>query len=127
MTLLEQVVASSKRKRPRTIRMYLHAVESFLDFAGKDPGCWNGAAVEAWRDALVKSDLAATTINGRLSGLKFATKRLEALGLGANFARAAEYLPTMSEKKRFAPPFEVGPKLVPRAAPARQQLSATAR
>ena len=112
LTPLEHVVATSTRKRPRTIRMYRAAVRGFLSYIGRDPSQYTGAAVEAWRDALVKSGLAPQTVNGRLSGVKFASKRLEALGLGVDFARAAEFLPVIFEKKRFAPKFEVGRQLV---------------
>lgn len=110
VSVLEHVVASSTRKRPRTIDAYLHAVKSYLGYV-RD-AAFTGASVEAWRDAMALSGLAPVTVNARLAGLKFASRRYEALGFGPDFARAAEPVQVVWQKKRFAPRFEVGQRLV---------------
>lgn len=112
VTVLEHVVSSSTKKRPGTVKVYLRAVRSFVEFAGTDPAGWSGSAVEGWRDAMQGHETAAVTINSRLAAVKFASKRFESLGHGPDFARAAEFLPVVHEKKRYAPSFEAGQRLV---------------
>lgn len=105
MTVLEQAVASNKRKRPRTIANYLRAVRSFQAFAGKSLRGWTGAQVEAWRDSLTRQGLAPQSVNNFLCGLRFAVKRAEELGtLEKNFARGADFLYAVKDKKRYARP-----------------------
>lgn len=112
MTLLEHVVETSTKKRPGTRAQYLRAIRAFLDFAGRDQARWTGAAVERWRDALLAHGRSPRTINCKLAALKFASKRLEALDLGRDFAKGVEFLPVVIEKKRFAPAIDRGKQLV---------------
>ena len=116
MTLLEHVVVTSTKKRPGTRTVYQANVCAFVDFVGAGNSTVHvhltGSDVERWRDALVTRGLSARTINGKLAAIKFASKRLEALGHGRDFAKAVEFLPVVVEKKRFAPTIERGRRLV---------------
>jgi len=116
VTLLEQVVEASTKKRPGTKNVYQANVRMFLGFVGAAHDTlrvdFSGAEVERWRDALLTSGLAPRTINVKLAAIKFASKRLEALGHGRDFAKAVEFLPVVAEKKRFAPTIERGRRLV---------------
>lgn len=105
MTILEQVVETSTRKRPSTRRAYRRSVQLFEEFAVANASAvYTGAAVERWRDALLAQGLSPRTVNVKLAAMKFATKRYEALGHGVDFARAVEFLSVTKIKKRFARP-----------------------
>jgi len=105
MTLLEQVIETSTRKRPSTKKAYRRSVRLFEEFASRSTNAVHtGAAVERWRDALLAQGLSPRTVNVKLAAMKFATKRFEALGHGVDFARAVEFLPVTKIKKRFARP-----------------------
>lgn len=107
MTILEQVVESSIRKRPSTRRAYRRSVQLFEEFAHRNTNAGmalTGAAVERWRDAMLASGLSARTVNTNIAAIKFAARRYEALGHGVDFARAVEFLPVIKIKKRFARP-----------------------
>jgi integrase len=116
VTLLEHVVATSTKKRPGTRSVYQANVRAFLDFVGVTHNTlhtdFTGADVERWRDALLARGLSPRTVNGKLAAIKFASKRLDALDHGHDFAKAVEFLPVVIEKKRFAPTIERGRRLV---------------
>lgn len=116
VTLLEHVVATSTKKRPGTRTAYQANVRAFLDFvvARNDTAraSFAGSDVERWRDELIARGLSPRTVNAKLAAIKFASKRLEALGHGRDFAKAVEFLPVVIEKKRFAPSLERGRRLV---------------
>jgi len=89
-TILEEATASSQRIAPRTRDMYLRRVQSFIKFAGASPHAWTPITVEKWRDSMLASGLQPKTANLYISALQFAAKRMERLGKGADFVRAAE-------------------------------------
>jgi integrase len=104
-TILEQLVDESVKLRERTKDIYRDAVERFLVFAGRDPRCWNGAAVIAWRQQLAANgSLKAQSINLLLKGLRYATRRwAEIEGQPAlDFARVAELLKPDPKEKRVS-------------------------
>ena len=101
ITTLEHVVATSTKKRESTKTAYGAAVRSFVGFAG---GNVSGAACEAWRDALLANGLKPRTVNSKLAAIRFASKRSEALGHGADFARGVEFVSYIKTKTRFARP-----------------------
>jgi integrase len=101
MTILEQVIRQSQRLSPRTRAIYLKAVESFVAYAGENPGGWHGAIVEQWRDGL-RRGRKSQTVNLYLAGLRFATKRIAELqrNPSLDFARVAETLKPDAEEVR---------------------------
>lgn len=96
---LTEVIERSTRLGEKSKEKYMLCVERFVDFAGEDPVGWSGAAVERWRDHL-RADKGAGTVNGHLYALRYASRRLEGLGIGVDFARAAESLPDPKTRKR---------------------------
>lgn len=105
-------------KRPNTIRSYLNAAHNFCKFAGREPAYWTGYKVVEWREALKtmpverpdgnRKPMTMRSINAKLAAIRFACKRAVALGLiKDDFARAAEFLPYIFEKTRYARPIEV--------------------
>jgi integrase len=95
------VIERSTRLGEKTKADYARCIRRFLQFAGEDPAGWHGAAVEAWRDSLSAS-LSPATVNKHIYALRKASQRLEGLGVGTDFARAAESMPTRQERKRTA-------------------------
>lgn len=102
-TDLELVVSRAQNLRPRTKTIYLDAVRSFLAHAGRDPAGWTGLAVESWRDAM-REGAQAQTVNLKMAGLKFASKRRAKLAQNPllDFADAADKLVVERKKKRLA-------------------------
>lgn len=112
MTVLEQVIESSTRKRASTKRAYRRSVQLFEAFAGAH-AAYTGAAVERWRDAMLASGLSARTVCTRIAAIKFASKRLEQLGHHRiDFARAVELPAYIKTKKRFARPMSEAVRLL---------------
>ncbi|MCX5745757.1 MAG: site-specific integrase [Proteobacteria bacterium] len=110
MTLLEDAVQTSTKKRPSTKRAYCAAVRRFVDFAQGD---LSGAACERWRDALIASGLSPRTVCTKIAAIKFASKRLELLGHHPNdFARGVEFPAYIKTKKRFARPMEEAARML---------------
>jgi integrase len=110
-------------KRPNTIKSYLNAAHNFCKFAGRDPERWTGYKVVEWREALKtmpterasgdRRPMTIRSINAKLAALRFACKRAIALGLiKDDFARAAELLPFLLEKKRYAYPVQVAGQIL---------------
>lgn len=92
MTLLEQLVSTSRRLAPRTKRTYLGRVREYVEFAGSNPHRWNVRTLEAWRDQLLESGLSQRSVNAYLAAVRFASKRMHERGEGPNFASGAERL-----------------------------------
>jgi integrase len=111
VTILEQVVETSTRKRPSTRKAYRRSVRLFEEFAGLH-AAHTGAVVEHWRDAMLAQGLLPRTVNAKIAAVKFASKRFEALGHGVDFARAVEFLPMVKVKKRFARPMSEAVRLL---------------
>lgn len=101
MSALLEVIARSTRLGDKSKEAYTLCVTRFLAFAGEDPANWNGAVVEQWRDHLM-GDVGPSTVNKHLYALRYASKRLEGLGIGPDFARAAESLPAPKSRNRKA-------------------------
>jgi integrase len=101
MSALLDVIARSTRLGDKSKEEYTRCVVRFLQFAGDDPSNWNGNVVEQWRDRL-RVDLGPSTVNKHLYALRYASKRLEGLGVGPDFARAAESVPAPKGRKRKA-------------------------
>jgi len=110
-SLLEQAVLGGRKHRGPTKQGYLVSVRQFTAFAGDDPARWTGAAVEAWRDNLAQR-MTPRSVNVRLGGLRYASRRLEALGLGDDFASGAESLSAPYQRTRKAIPFEAADTIV---------------
>lgn len=87
-TVLHDALARSRRLAPRSAALYRRGLDAFVGFAG--PGPWTGAHVEAFRDALAARGLRPASVNAYLAGVRYASRRLADLGLGPDFARAAE-------------------------------------
>lgn len=106
MSQLLSVISGSTRLGDSTKEVYLLCVTRFLSFAGEDPTAWNGAVVEQWRDhlsvGLESGPLGSDTVNKHLYALRYASQRLEGLGVGVDFARAAESLPSQGKRRRQA-------------------------
>ena len=98
MDPLLDVVQRSTRLSERTKEAYERCVRRFLNYAGADPRNWNGMVVENWRDELAQQ-VSARTVNKHLYALRYATGRLQALGLGDDFARPAETIPAPTVKR----------------------------
>ena len=88
MTILHDALGRSRRLAPRSVTLYRKGLDAFVAFAGRGP--WNGAHVEAFRDALAARGLRPASINAYLAGVRYASRRAADLGLGQDFARAAE-------------------------------------
>lgn len=102
-TPLEDAIEKSQKLRPRTKKIYLEAVRSFVAYAGRDPKKWNGMAVEKWReDRLTR--VKPQSANLYLAGLRYACKRTAALTGDPryDFARAVESSRVEQSKKRRA-------------------------
>lgn len=98
-SILIQVIERSTRLGDKTKEKYAACVGRFVSFAGEDPAAWNGSTVERWRDHL-GAKLGASTVNGHLYALRYASRRLDGLGVGQDFARAAESVPDPKGRKR---------------------------
>lgn len=98
-SVLLEVIDRSTRLGDKTKEAYTLCVGRFLAFAGENPAAWTGATVEQWRDHL-RSSVGASTVNKHLYALRYATKRLEGLGIGHDFARAAESIPSATITRR---------------------------
>lgn len=109
-TLLERAVLAGM-KRPRTKDGYLISVKSFQRHAGKTPSGWHGEAVERWRDHLRRT-MRPRSVNVRLGGLKYASRRMAAMGWGPDFAAGAEAIPAPIEKTRKAVRMDTAAALV---------------
>jgi integrase len=92
MTRLELLVEESRKLAPHTKREYRAAVRSFVQVAGATPDLrfWTPRAVEAWVTAMQRRGLAPQTINTRLAGLKWASRRHAAVDGGVDFAAPIE-------------------------------------
>jgi integrase len=101
MSILLEVIARSTRLGDKSKEEYTRCVGRFVKFAGDNPNNWNGSVVEQWRDVL-RVDLGPSTVNKHLYALRYASKRLEGLGVGPDFARAAESVPAPKGRKRKA-------------------------
>lgn len=90
MTDLELVIANSPRLRQRTKEIYLANVREFISFS---QGQFTGPVVELWRDTLNQTRK-ASTVNGKLSALRYASRRVaeRAQDPRLDFARYAEML-----------------------------------
>ena len=88
MTVLHDALARSRRLAPRSAALYRKGIDAFVAFTGAGP--WNGAGVEAFRDALAARGLRPASVNAHLAGVRYASRRLADLGMGLDFARAAE-------------------------------------
>lgn len=101
---LETAIQTSRRLRAATKRLYLSIARGFLAFAAQRRASamtkWNGALVEAWRDAMEEQGLDVQTINVRLYAMRFASARLRELGAGPDFAAGAETLPPVARRTR---------------------------
>lgn len=97
---LESAISTSRRLRSATKRLYLSVARSWIAFAGPKMTKWNGARVEAWRDAMEARGLDVQTINVRMYALRFASERLRELGAGPDFAAGAETLPPVPKRTR---------------------------
>ena len=92
MTILEQAVATSQKLAPRSQKVYLGCVRMFVEFVGPHPETWTAYNLERWRDQLRVNGIKPKTVNLYMSAVCFASKRLNQLGQGPNFARGAERL-----------------------------------
>ena len=91
VSLADLVTRSQKLSGP-TKDLYQIAVERFVAFAGTSPTGWTPIVVENFRDHLIEVDgMKAQSANTYLHGIRYVARRWEAMGLGVNFARAAEY------------------------------------
>lgn len=88
---LLDVVRRSTRLSNGSKESYERCIQRFIDFVGDRVP--NGAQVECWRDHLSMS-VGPRTVNKHLYALRYATARLESLGLGQDFARSAETMRT---------------------------------
>jgi integrase len=100
-SVLTKVIERSTRLGDKTKEVYLLCVERFVEFAGEDQAAWNGVIVEEWRDHLCLN-LQPVTVNKHLYALRYASSRLEGLGIGVDFARAAESVPSPKTRSRSA-------------------------
>lgn len=91
MTTLADLVKRSQKLSAVTKELYLASIERFVAFAGPSPAGWTPLVVEGFRDHLIGEGCAPQSANTHLKGVRYAARRWEALGLGQNFARAAEY------------------------------------
>lgn len=89
MAQLADIIARSRTLEAQSRAAYVACVKRFELFR-PNPATWTPMAVEAWRDALLAKGLTPQTVNKHLYALRYAAKRREALGLGHDFARAAE-------------------------------------
>ena len=75
--------------RPRSRTEYRRAFDAWMEYA-PDSTYWSPIAVEAWRDLLLSQGKPPATINTHLAAIRYLGRRIEALGLGPNFAKGAE-------------------------------------
>lgn len=101
-TQLETVVTHSSKLSPRTRELYLAGIREFLTFAGPEPKNWTSAQVEKWRDRLLKGGQQPQTINIKLNGLRYASRRIAEKGKNPalDFAAYAKMLKPSPPKKR---------------------------
>ena len=97
---LTGVISTSTRWSRATHLVYGSAVKRFVADMGGD---LSGAAVERWRDGLLTRGLGATTVHKLVAAVRAVSKRYEQLGLGPDFARAAE-LPKLPDWAPRQPP-----------------------
>ena len=98
MGTLVAIIDRSQKLRPHSKELYRHAAQLFEAFA---PGerTWTPATVEAWRDSMVRGRK-PQTVNRYLNGIRYASRRYEALGHGVDFARSIERLREPDRVKR---------------------------
>lgn len=87
---------------PLTKEAYTRSIERFVDFAGRDAAQWTPMQVEAWRDHLLAEGVKPQTANRHLYALRYLGRRIEALAIGVDFARAAESSKVAGRKRRVA-------------------------
>lgn len=100
MGQLLDIVTQSRSLEPSTRAVYQRCIRRFEE-THPDPRSWNAFTVERWRDRLLGS-VSPQTANKHLYALRYASRRLEALGLGHDFARAAEAAKVRKKEKRRA-------------------------
>lgn len=102
MTTLETVVTGSEKLSARTRELYLAGIREFLEFAGDDSKNWTADRVGKWRDKLVKGGQQPQTVNIKLNGLRYASRRLAEKGQNPalDFARFAQMLKPGKAKER---------------------------
>ncbi len=97
---LADVIRRSQKLSPSAKAQYVASIERFVAFVGPDPSGWTPLAVEAWRDSLASTGMRPQSVNTHFYALRYASKRWAALGLGDNFAAAAEALRPEPPAKR---------------------------
>jgi len=102
MTTLETAVTGSEKLSARTRELYLSGIREFLEFAGEDKLNWTSNRVEKWRDSLLKAGQQPQTVNIKLNGLRYASRRLAEKGRNPalDFARFAQMLKPAKPKER---------------------------
>lgn len=95
-------IISRSQLAPLTKDAYTSSIERFMGFAGHDPAKWTPMQVEAWRDHLLGEGLKPQTANRHLYALRYLGRRIEALAIGYDFARAAESSKVAGRKRRVA-------------------------
>lgn len=116
MGLLVDIIRRSRSLEPSTRMAYVQCVGRFEAFA-PDPAAWNAGNVERWIEALLHRGIAPQTANKHLYALRYATRRMEALGQGHDFARAVESVKTHSKTKRRALAHEEVSRILDTTAP----------
>lgn len=102
MTTLETAVINSEKLSGRTRELYLAGIREFLEYAGDDTKNWTSDRVEKWRDKLVKGGQQPQTVNIKLNGLRYASRRLaeKHKNPAQDFARFAQMLKPGKAKER---------------------------
>jgi integrase len=102
MTTLETAVTGSEKLSARTRELYLSGIREFLVFAGDDSKKWTSDRVEKWRDGLLKAGQMPQTVNIKLNGLRYASRRMAEKGKNPalDFARFAQMLKPGKPKER---------------------------
>ena len=96
MGTLVAIIDRSQKLRPHSKELYRHAAQLFEAFAPAER-TWTPATVEAWRDSMVRGRK-PQTVNRYLNGIRYASRRYEALGHGVDFADAAEECERQAER-----------------------------
>lgn len=87
--------------RPKTRESYRRAFRGWMAFA-PDSSTWSPMVVEAWRDLMLSQGYQPATVNNGVAAIRYLGRRVEALGLGPNFAKGAESLRGHHAVKRLA-------------------------
>lgn len=97
---LLSAIEDSARLSDKTREAYTLCVKRFLQFAGRDESKWTPLSVERWRELLRKQPgMGPGTINKHLQAIRYASKRLESLELGRDFAKNAEGLKEIKNRR----------------------------